>query len=900
MSTPLNDCGCCEGVTAIVPRPLDNRPGLPEVQYRVGTHSDFFADALAALSNPKFGALRALTTREQTDFTLALLDAWAALADVVTFYQERLANESWLRTARERDSILRLAQLIGYRLSPGVAAETPLSFSLDETPGAPTQVTVETGTKVQSVPGADEKPQLFETVEPLDARLEWNALTPALTTSPVIASGVTSLDLQGTSTNLQPGDVILIVGDERDQSGVAYPDKERWDFRVLLTVTPDLENARTHITWGKGLGEDPILPAAANVRVYALRQRAALFGHNAPDPSLVTKPGGTAVGTWPDFEIKGNHFDLDAAYPRIVAGSWVALVNSADYVELYKAVTVSFPSRAEFALNGKVTRIAPDTTEHFSLFGLQETMVYAQSEQLEMTSGPLITPPPGSLAASLRRDPDLLVPVDGTVIALDRLIPVLPAGRRVVVTGKPLRARVAAVSLTLVSPESSQATVITRGTSLVLTSRPTVVNADLVLWSLRTDEGFEGIVVTNRTNLILTASRDSDATLSQLANIKSCSGDPSVLTLVSPLSQLFDRATVSIAANTALATHGETVTEVLGNGDASQANQRFELGQAPLTYVRSAAASGAGSSLEIRVNTLRWHEVPTLFERTPGERIFTTSIGDDGTVTVRFGDGNRGARLPSGAQNVKATYRRGIGLDGLVRAGQLSTLLTRPPGLKSVINSLDAEGADEPESLADARQNAPLTVVTLDRVVSLEDYENFSRAYAGIAKALATWTWDGRTRGVFLTVAGARGAAVSSPLAQELVNAIHRAGDPFVPIHVASYKSARFRVSARITVHPDHEPDRVRDGVSAAWRAAFAFEPLSFGQPVILSEVIALGHAVPGVVALNVTRLHRTGATARLNTRLEAALPAGGNPASLSAAELLTLDPAPIELEVTT
>ncbi len=94
---------------------------------------------------------------------------------------------------------------------------------------------------------------------------------------------------------------------------------------------------------------------------------------------------------------------------------------------------------------------------------------------------------------------------------------------------------------------------------------------------------------------------------------------------------------------------------------------------------------------------------------------------------------------------MKATYRRGIGLDGLVRAGQLSTLLTRPPGLKSAINPLAAEGADEPESFANAQQNAPLTVLTLDRVVSLEDYENFSRAYAGIAKALATWTWEGNT-----------------------------------------------------------------------------------------------------------------------------------------------------------
>ena len=145
----------------------------------------------------------------------------------------------------------------------------------------------------------------------------------------------------------------------------------------------------------------------------------------------------------------------------------------------------------------------------------------------------------------------------------------------------------------------------------------------------------------------------------------------------------FDRATVTVAANVADATHGETVTEVLGGGDGSQPNQNFKLKQAPaLTYTRSTAPGGAKSSLQIRVNDLLWHEVPTLFERTSRERIFTTELADDGAVTVRFGDGDRGARLPSGAQNVKATYRRGIGLDGLVREGQLSTLLNASTGLE--------------------------------------------------------------------------------------------------------------------------------------------------------------------------------------------------------------------------
>ena len=48
--------------------------------------------------------LRNLKTRDPNDFAIALLDAWATVADVLTFYHERIANEGYLRTATERRS----------------------------------------------------------------------------------------------------------------------------------------------------------------------------------------------------------------------------------------------------------------------------------------------------------------------------------------------------------------------------------------------------------------------------------------------------------------------------------------------------------------------------------------------------------------------------------------------------------------------------------------------------------------------------------------------------------------------------------------------------------------------------------------------------------------------------
>ena len=105
----------------------------------------------------------------------------------------------------------------------------------------------------------------------------------------------------------------------------------------------------------------------------------------------------------------------------------------------------------------------------------------------------------------------------------------------------------------------------------------------------------------------------------------------------------------------------------------------------------AATASGAASTLELRVNDLLWHEATTLYGRDSQEHIYVTRTGDDGKTTIEFGDGVTGARLPSGQDNVRAKYRKGIGVEGLVKAGQLTLLLTRPLGVKAVTNPASCE-----------------------------------------------------------------------------------------------------------------------------------------------------------------------------------------------------------------
>jgi len=154
----LDTCGCCEADQTEIA--LYNRPGLPALAYRIGTHATFWRRMIGRLTtdtlpdgvNVGLRPLAELTTRAIDDPSIALLDAAAVVADVLTFYQERIVNEGFLRTATERRSILELARAIGYELNPGVAASTFLAFTVETAPGSPETAVVTTGAKVQSIP----------------------------------------------------------------------------------------------------------------------------------------------------------------------------------------------------------------------------------------------------------------------------------------------------------------------------------------------------------------------------------------------------------------------------------------------------------------------------------------------------------------------------------------------------------------------------------------------------------------------------------------------------------------------------------------------------------------------------------------------------------------------------
>jgi len=396
----------------------------------------------------------------------------------------------------------------------------------------------------------------------------------------------------------------------------------------------------------------------------------------------------------------------------------------------------------------------------------------------------------------------------------------------------------------------------------------------------------------------------SETWASEAAVIQSLehSASTTTLTLSQKLTNSYERETVVINANVALATHGETFKEILGSGDAAQSFSAFKLKQTPLTYISATTASGTESTLKVYVNDLLWTEVSNFLDSGPEDRHYVVQTDSEGNVIVRFGDGKNGSRPATGRNNITAVYRKGIGLDGRVKTDQLSMLLTRSYGLKGATNPLAAEGGDDPETLALARVNAPLKVKTLDRAVSLQDYEDFSLGFAGVAKALATWTWFGEKRGVFLTIAesqtktqGSSSSGAGLSMEKKLRAALIKAGNPYVPIRVEPYRPVSFHLAVRLKIKEDYQDDKVKSAVKKALRASFSFSVRSLGQPVTLSEVMAVVQGVAGVSAVDVNGLYRSGEAAIVNDRLLAEFPRAGQNGSFQGAELLTLSSGPLD-----
>ncbi|WP_243073654.1 putative baseplate assembly protein [Microbacterium sp. SS28] len=280
---------------------------------------------------------------------------------------------------------------------------------------------------------------------------------------------------------------------------------------------------------------------------------------------------------------------------------------------------------------------------------------------------------------------------------------------------------------------------------------------------------------------------------------------------------------------------------------------------------RDAVASVVLTGVDPASGPNDWEPSADLIASDGAHRAFVVEQEHDGTVFLRFGDDEHGARPPEGTE-FRARYRVGNGTAGNIGRESLAYVVDDETDIVGVVNPLAAFGGIEPETGDEIRRDAPATLSIQERAVTASDYAAKAGLYPGVAKAEATFRWTGSWRTVFVTADRRAGRPVDASFETGLRVHLERFRMAGYDLEVTSPVFVPLEVALRICVSRRHHRspvardvrDVLSDGMLSDGRLGL-FHPdrFTFGQSVYLSSILAAVHSVPGVESVDVVTFQR-------------------------------------------
>jgi hypothetical protein len=310
----------------------------------------------------------------------------------------------------------------------------------------------------------------------------------------------------------------------------------------------------------------------------------------------------------------------------------------------------------------------------------------------------------------------------------------------------------------------------------------------------------------------------------------------------------------TLYGNAVLASHGETQPEkILGNGDASQTRQRFELPSDKISWVADAGfASGVRADLTLRVGDRVWQQVEDLAHSGPEDAHYQVKVNEDGVLAVLFGDGRNGRRLPTGVDNVRVRFRTGYGDEGNLAPFSLEKIAKPHRLIEAFVAPLASSGGAEKESAESMRASAPATVLALERAVSLDDFTHLAAHHSMVWQAKAFEKMPDRPARPLIEVvvvpAGGSLFTAGSETALTIQGYLEQHSVPGTPVSVVCYAPVLLALSLSIMVDESaFDKKQVEQAVREHLIEGLALKQRKLGQPLFRSEVIALLEEVEGV-----------------------------------------------------
>lgn len=840
------------------------------------------------------------------DLAWEIVRSFARGVHVLTEHIDAYANEGYLGTATQWESVRRLIAMLDVRPAPPASASTVLVLDAKaDRPG-----TLAKGFQVKHSPPDGGAPLIFETLEDLEVDPGLNALRPLdHDRGPDLTQG-SRLELAGRVKGLKAGEPLLLE-DERSGDLHAYLIQSVSEDETVtrVDVSPTVKSgipkgyARVHAVPRERLA--PIAPAAKGAevgktlqlteepaglqpgdvvwiddgqqpvyrRVEQVRGRRIVLdlpiGDLRIDRTVVGRPMMLPVSDISHREVTNDNsggkqvsilvLRLAGDWSRL-AGAWLAdktVKIGADPLPLFLVIGADFRpvgsvinSEGQLDVNGGYTLLRLQWTHDTGLGNPQALLapppgggIWQADRFLEKTSGAL----PAAITAAMPKQAaagDLAVVASGSTMAWTRLAAI--------------EADADAGTALLRASESGWRD---RGGGPFFLAETRVFtkferSARVVGWDANTTP-ITGVEVPMPA-AVPAALRPGRTVVVELEDQPSLAVSSRVVA-VAPGKVTLDRAVpdgsrhdnLILRANAVLAGHGEAKGErALGSGDASRSHQTFRFEEKWVSFVADPGQpAGVRAAIEVRIGNRVWQQVPTLADSGPADPHYTVRMTEDGGVELAFGDGRNGRRLPTGVNNVRLAWRQGVGLAGNLPAGKLVKAARPNPMIEAVGQPLPATGGNDMEGVESMRATAPASVSTLGRAVSLADYGRLAASQSSVwqAAAFSLPTGLARQDSVRVVVVPAGGGELGT-LSDSLRAFLEAHALPGVSIRIDQYEPVGFdlRIELQI-VTAEYDPERVVEAVRARLLAAFGLRARKLGQALRLSEVYRIVEGVPGV-----------------------------------------------------
>lgn len=323
----------------------------------------------------------------------------------------------------------------------------------------------------------------------------------------------------------------------------------------------------------------------------------------------------------------------------------------------------------------------------------------------------------------------------------------------------------------------------------------------------------------------------------------------------------FTYGNIVIRGNAVVVGHGVFKGEkVLGSGDFTQLNQSFNFNVNDVSFIAdSTMPAGVRADIAIIVDGQTWKQVHSLRDSEPTDPHYTVRMTEEGHLRIGFGDGiENGRRLPSGINNIRVTYRVGSGINGNVPSRGLEKPVKPHKLVARVRQPIAATGGNDMEDVSALRENAPASLLTLERAVSLKDFANLTTSQSNVwqAHAFTDATPLGHQEGVRVVIVPAGGSEFDDHLQADIpIHFLDEQRDylqahaiPGMAVRVDPYEPVLINLTVNIRLKSsEYDPEETKEAVQAQLIATFSLERRDLGHPLYRSELYKVVESVRGV-----------------------------------------------------